>query len=465
MNMFRKLLALSFAALFSVSTAYAGTTQVAQYGVQYVAQFNLYNADGTLDVDEADGGTEVSVRCQGGTNATATNDFVDKGSDYEITLTAAEMQCATVIVTVAATTTEVFSINTVNNSSAALPQLNANVTQVSGDATAADTLELAFDGTADGARLFGIERNGTAQAATSTTVTLDTGAAFGDNTLTGATLWACGSTQGYCQSLSVASNVGSTDVVTLDGTWPVTPSGTVTFYLWLTAPGSGGGGSLTAADVWSYSTRQLTAFDEDVTTMDLNATTVGGLTNSVSLTATAIDNIWDELTSGHATSGSYGVAVTDILTDTSTTLDDFIDTEIATIVSRIGTPADLAGGGATLAGNAVDIESQTDDIGAAGAGLTAADDAVMTRLGAPVGASISADVAAVPTAVRNVVVEDQGSLSLGCVLAIINAYAAGDVSTTTGTSTYEDPSGTETRIVGTVASDGNRTVTITCPSY
>src|SRR5687767_15054349 len=92
----------SMLALLAFSAAH-GEAQVARYGVQYVAPFKLYNADGTLDVDEADGGTEVSVRCQGGTNATATNDFVDKGSDYEVTLTATEMQCATVIVTVAAT--------------------------------------------------------------------------------------------------------------------------------------------------------------------------------------------------------------------------------------------------------------------------------------------------------------------------------------------------------------------------
>lgn len=120
--------------LVALSFTASAEMHLAQYGVQYVAPFKLYNADGTLDVDEADGGTEVSVRCQGGTNATATNDFVDKGSDYEITLTATEMQCATVIVTVAATTIEVFAINTVNNASAAIPQLNANVTQFGGSA-------------------------------------------------------------------------------------------------------------------------------------------------------------------------------------------------------------------------------------------------------------------------------------------------------------------------------------------
>lgn len=51
------------------------------------------------------------------------------------------------------------------------------------------------------------------------------------------------------------------------------------------------------------------------------------------------------------------------------TIDNFIDTEIAAIITAIGTPSDL-GSGADLASNLVDIESQTDDIGAAGAGLT-----------------------------------------------------------------------------------------------
>lgn len=39
------------------------------------------------------------------------------------------------------------------------------------------------------------------------------------------------------------------------------------------------------------------------------------------LSAAGIDAIWDEATSGHVTAGTYGVAVTDILTDTGTTLD------------------------------------------------------------------------------------------------------------------------------------------------
>lgn len=50
---------------------------------------------------------------------------------------------------------------------------------------------------------------------------------------------------------------------------------------------------------------------------------------------------------------------------------DIIQTDTTTdIPALIGSPADLGGGTATLAGNLADIESQTDDIGVAGAGLT-----------------------------------------------------------------------------------------------
>jgi len=58
-----------------------------------------------------------------------------------------------------------------------------------------------------------------------------------------------------------------------------------------------------------------------------------------------------------------------VLVDTTTTLTND-PTGVGTLLTRLGTPSDL-GGGATVAGNLSDIEGQTDDIGVAGAGLTA----------------------------------------------------------------------------------------------
>ncbi len=103
----------------------------AEYGVARSFDFELYNSDGTLDVDEADGGTEVTLDCNG-TPATATNDFADEGSYYSISLTAAELQCERITVTVGATLTSVFHIQTYGNASA----FNETLGWLTGDAFA-----------------------------------------------------------------------------------------------------------------------------------------------------------------------------------------------------------------------------------------------------------------------------------------------------------------------------------------
>lgn len=90
------------------------------------------------------------------------------------------------------------------------------------------------------------------------------------------------------------------------------------------------------------------------------------------------------------TNGTYGLSAIEGLVDD--------------IESRLGTPSDL-GSGATVAANLVDIEGQTDDIGAAGVGLTAlAQASVCTeaRLAELDGGGLPADVAAVKTDTGNI---------------------------------------------------------------
>lgn len=118
--------------------------------------------------------------------------------------------------------------------------------------------------------------------------------------------------------------------------------------------------------------------------------------------ATIADAVWDETLSGHVGSGSTGEALgaagaagdpwitalpgsyssgqagyivgTNLNATVSSrasqasvdTIDDFLDTEIAAIITTLGTPA-----GASVSADIAAIEAQTDDIGAAGAGLTA----------------------------------------------------------------------------------------------
>ena len=125
----------------SISTAWAEVWH-ARYGVAETFNFKLYNADGTLDVDEADGGTEVSLSCNEGAETTATNDFADEGTFYSIALTAAEMQCERIAVVIAATTTEVFFIQTHSNASAMTPTEDVDVQEIGGAAVSTSTAQL-----------------------------------------------------------------------------------------------------------------------------------------------------------------------------------------------------------------------------------------------------------------------------------------------------------------------------------
>ena len=90
------------------------------YGVAITIDFPIYASDGSLSTSETDGGTDIQVYCGAGdTPAASTNDFVDDGDTYTVTLTAAEMQCAYVKLQIAgATDNNVIIIPTYGNASA-----------------------------------------------------------------------------------------------------------------------------------------------------------------------------------------------------------------------------------------------------------------------------------------------------------------------------------------------------------
>lgn len=124
--------------------------------------------------------------------------------------------------------------------------VDANMQGISGDTNVADRFEAILDGTCGSYPELGITRGVGCTAVSYTHATgvlvLDASAAFGDNTLVGQTALVCGSTQGYCQSMTIASNTLSGDAVTLDDPLPVEATGTVTFTLFGTAASTGGGG-------------------------------------------------------------------------------------------------------------------------------------------------------------------------------------------------------------------------------
>ena len=97
-----------------------------EYGVEQTFYLRFLDVDGTLLEGETDGGTEVTLSCDSGTPATATNDFgVDTNTPgrYPITLTAAEMQCATLTIDVAASVAQDFEVETYGDASARHPTL------------------------------------------------------------------------------------------------------------------------------------------------------------------------------------------------------------------------------------------------------------------------------------------------------------------------------------------------------
>lgn len=137
-----------------------------------------------------------------------------------------------------------------------------------------------------------------------------------------------------------------------------------------------------AADVWAVATRALT--DKA----------------GFSLSAAGVQAIWDALTSALTTAGSIGKLIVDNLN--------------ATISSRLATagytaPLDAAGVRSAVGLAAANLDSQLSGIGSKTTNLPSdpadqsliidATNAIMNRLGTPAGASMSADVAAVPGAV------------------------------------------------------------------
>lgn len=150
--------------------------------------------------------------------------------------------------------------------------------------------------------------------------------------------------------------VNATALATV-ATLPFTPENAVDTY-WLLPVRSDvtGGSGLDAAGVRA-------AIGMATANLD---TQLGDLPTNAELT-TALGTADDAVLTRLGTPAGASIAA-DILT-----LDNLVDD----LESRIGTPANL-GGGATIAQNLSDIEAQTDDIGAAGAGLTALGD---TRIG------------------------------------------------------------------------------------
>lgn len=151
-------------------------------------------------------------------------------------------------------------------------------------------------------------------------------------------------------------------------------------------------GTELATAVWALGTRTLTALDEDTTTLDLDAT----IRAAVGLAAADLDT-------------QLAAASTKL-----DTIDNFLDTEIADIISRIGVPVtSLAGDIAALndisaadvwAAGTRTLSSGTNIVLAKGVGLTGLNDLSAAQVNAEVVDGLSVDTYAEPTGVPSATV-------------------------------------------------------------
>lgn len=80
-----------------------------KYGVEATIPFELYEVDGVnLRTDAADAGTDCNIMKDEGADATCTNDFVDEGMGYSITLTSTEMEAARIVLYIIDSATKVW---------------------------------------------------------------------------------------------------------------------------------------------------------------------------------------------------------------------------------------------------------------------------------------------------------------------------------------------------------------------
>ncbi len=252
----------------------------------YRLTFPILDADGDLVTGAT--GLDSEVSKDAGTFADCTNEATEIATNsgmYYLDLTSTEMNADTVAIIVKTSSSGAKTTPIVLYPQEA-GDIKVNVTYVNG-----------VDISATGAvPELGIVRRGTAQSATATTLVMDAAAAFGDNTLVGATLMAYGSTQGYWQERIITANTGSTDTCTVD-TWPVTPSGTISYIIFATAPS-------VAAAITNVNVTQISG---DSTAADNLEAMLDG-TGGVALTATFTGNLTGNV--GGNVTGNVGGNVT-----------------------------------------------------------------------------------------------------------------------------------------------------------
>jgi hypothetical protein len=232
-------------------------------------------------------------------------------------------------------------------------QLGVNVVQLSADATAADNAEAFFDGTG--------------YAGTGNVIPTVTAVTNGVTVAAGGIAAASFAAGAIDAAAIAASAIGAAEIA--DGA--ITAAKIATDAIdadALAADAIAEMALISAADVWAYATRTLSALDEDSTTLDLDATiraAVGmasaDLDTQLAALPTAAENadaVWDEDATGHQTGGTFGQAIGDPGADTNTifkaTVTDAtgatVGVDVAAVLADTGTDGVVV---ASIAANAI----------------------------------------------------------------------------------------------------------------
>lgn len=341
------------------------------YGLPYVVSFPMLDADGDLVTGATTPDAEISKN--GDTFADCTNESTEiatSSGTYYLSLTGTELTCdlATIIAKSA----------TAGMKTTVLTLYPRKIVAI---------------------------RSGTAQTGAAGSVTLDANASAIDDYYNGCII--AGTLDSNVEVRTITDYNGSTKVATVTPDWVTTPDSDDTFVIYLPPEMR----QIAQSDVLAWNGAAVasphTAGYPVVTIKDGTGT---GELDTASGVVLAKDHTGANLATASALD----------------TVDNFLDTEIASIISTIGTPAgaSVSADIAAVKAQTAAIETDTAEIGAAGAGLTAlASQASVNIIDDFLDTEIAAILAAVDTEVA-AILEDTGTTIPAQISALNNLSAA-----------------------------------------
>jgi hypothetical protein len=312
--------------------------------------------------------------------------------------------------------------------------------------------EASFATTAGSFSPLGVIDQGTAQAATSTTLQLRSAAAFANDEIVGSVIVITGGSAGVGQSRVITDYVSSTDTATVDA-WTTTPTGTITYKIFAAPPADSTAAAIKAVtdkldgmlelDGGSAGLYQFTptALAEGggspaaVWNYDISGIVTAGTAGDTLNSAGSAGDPWGTLLPGAYGAGTAGKIIGDNINATissraSQTSVDTVDTVVDAIkVKTDFLPSATAGaaGGVFIAGsNAATTVNFTGSLSGSVGSVTGAVGSVTGAVGSVtgnVGGNVAGSVASVTGAVGSVTGNVGGNV-VGSVASVVGAVGS-----------------------------------------